>query len=168
MPFGSITLQLPAHTVPVRSVRARVSTAIVSQCRKSIEWCSIPPEIRSGSLPRQALRIWQPLFKDRFNLTGLSRKKRPPSGGPQLSSPNGSGRPPPRLLLALLGASALGLLMGIAIQTGRFGGSLEIISTALAKPTLQQAERAFRNGEDDTAVADFRKLADRNNPTAQY
>jgi hypothetical protein len=58
--------------------------------------------------------------------------------------------------------------MGIAIQTGRFGGSLEIISTALAKPTLQQAERAFRNGEDDTAVADFRKLADRNNPTAQY
>jgi TPR repeat protein len=58
--------------------------------------------------------------------------------------------------------------MGIAIQTWRSGGSPGIISSALANPTLQQAERAFRNGKDDTAVAEFTKLANGNNPTAQY
>jgi TPR repeat protein len=62
----------------------------------------------------------------------------------------------------------LGMLAGLAVQQWRCGVPFNLAAFGVSSPTLEHAERAFRNGNDQTAVWQFNRLADQNNPVAQY
>jgi TPR repeat protein len=62
-------------------------------------------------------------------------------------------------------AILLGVVVGLAIQQWR---PSHLPLFGISSPTLERAERAFRNGNDQTAFQEFTKLADQNNPMAQY
>jgi TPR repeat protein len=73
-----------------------------------------------------------------------------------------------RSVLWLLVAALLGMVVGLTIQQWRCGAPSNLAAFGMPSPTLEQAERALRNGNDQAAVWQFSKLADQNNPTAQY
>lgn len=74
--------------------------------------------------------------------------------------------PPTLAILGCLAAALMGILAGLAIQQSRAGAAFG--SAAISNPTLERAEAAFRQGDDQVAVRQFSKLADENNPVAQY
>ncbi len=74
--------------------------------------------------------------------------------------------PPTLAILGCLAVALIGILVGLAIQQWR--GSVTLVSTANSTPTLERAETAIRQGDDQVAVKQFSKLADQNNPMAQY
>jgi TPR repeat protein len=78
------------------------------------------------------------------------------------------GKPPALMLLAFLVVAMLGIVSGFAIQQWRCSAHFTFGSIATAKPTLQNAEEAFREGNDGTALNQFTELANQNNPVAQY
>ncbi len=57
----------------------------------------------------------------------------------------------------------MGLIVGVAVQEWRIRHS-----SVPADQSLQTGEKAFRAGDEQDAVSIFRKLADQNNPDAQY
>jgi TPR repeat protein len=69
-------------------------------------------------------------------------------------------KPPASSLLTLVIVALAGMVIGTAFQELRWRISSE---TGLA-----YAERVFQDGDDRTALSLFRKLADRNNPNAEY
>lgn len=77
-------------------------------------------------------------------------------------------RTPPEAVLWLLVVAILGVVTGLAVQQWRCGVPFNFASFAASKPTLQNAEKAFRGGDDRAAVWQFTQLADQNNPAAQY
>ena len=83
-----------------------------------------------------------------------------------LSAPNKPATPPkppapPALTLVLVALT--GIVVGTAFQEFRWR-SLGSSSGG----GLDSAERAFQNGDDKTALALFSRLADKNNPNAEY
>src|SRR5262245_66468048 len=72
------------------------------------------------------------------------------------------------MLLAFLIVAMLGIVFGCAIQQWRCSAPFSFGSLATAKPTLQNAEEAFREGNDRTALNEFTELANQNNPVEQY
>jgi len=59
--------------------------------------------------------------------------------------------------------AAIGLLIGVVAQEVRWRSS-----AAVPQGQLAQAEKSFQADDYKTAVASFEKLADKNNPLAQY
>jgi TPR repeat protein len=59
------------------------------------------------------------------------------------------------------------LVAGLAIAQWHEGG-WGLRSFAMSQSSLQGAEANFRSGNDGAAIAEFSKLADQNNPVAQY
>jgi len=72
-----------------------------------------------------------------------------------------SASPPPHFRIALVAIA--GLLAGILVQEWRLR-----TPPPQSDGDLQLAERAFQKGDDEAALTLFSKLADQNNPTAQY
>src|SRR5262245_6404050 len=78
------------------------------------------------------------------------------------------GKPPALMLLAFLVVAMLGIVSGLAIQHWRCNTPVRFGSLAPSRPSLQNAEESFREGDDKTAVTQFTELANQNNPVAQY
>jgi TPR repeat protein len=81
-------------------------------------------------------------------MTALDPQKPPPASSP-------------RFRIALVAIA--GLLAGIIVQEWRLR-----TPPPQSDGNLQLAERAFQKGDDKAALTLFSKLADQNNPTAQY
>jgi TPR repeat protein len=62
----------------------------------------------------------------------------------------------------------IGLIVGLAVQEWRWRHTASMSQSTPAGQSLQVAEKAFRAGDKQDAIAIFRKLADHNNPDAQY
>lgn len=82
-------------------------------------------------------------------MTAVDPQKQPPAPTPS------------RLPVVLF--AVIGLLTGIVVQEWRLRGP-----AGPAADDLRLAEKAFRQGDDGAAFTLFSKLADQNNPNAQY
>jgi TPR repeat protein len=80
--------------------------------------------------------------------------------------PRKSSSTPTPLLVGFFVVTLIGMLIAFVIQQS--GGPVTFDTIATSKPTLQYAERAFRQGRDQAAVAQFTELANKNNSLAQY
>ena len=72
-------------------------------------------------------------------------------------------KPPAPALLTLALAAVAGIMVGTVLQEFRWRNSANSSEGGLA-----YAERAFQNGDDQTALNLFSKLAAHNNPNAEY
>lgn len=79
---------------------------------------------------------------------------------PDQSKPPQTSRPPAISLFILV---LVGALVGIVGQELRWRGGVMI-----PQGQLKQAEQAFQAGDNQAAVTSFSRLADKNNPVAQY
>jgi TPR repeat protein len=71
-------------------------------------------------------------------------------------------------MLGLIGAMLIGVLAALIGRQSWSGRPIGLESVAISRPTLQQAESAFRRGQDRLAAAQFTALSNKNDPTAQY
>jgi TPR repeat protein len=72
--------------------------------------------------------------------------------------------PPPTPWLRIVAVAIIGLVAGVLVQEWR----IRSYPAPASGGNLQLAEQAFRQGDEKAALTLFSKLADRDNPTAQY
>jgi TPR repeat protein len=72
-------------------------------------------------------------------------------------------KPPAPAMLTLALVALTGIVVGTVLQEFRWRNSVNS-----SEGDLAYAERAFQNGDDQTALNLFSKLATHNNPNAEY